>query len=282
MMSREFTGKLLLVALGSACLLLLSWSFKRSSSAQTHTASFERTLPKGRPVAAQAVPVSSPALNPQQAEVDSVSPPQHAVPADPLKHTGAEHAEVLNRAHQLMLSSIHNLNTSDIDLEKYLMNWSSVAKLQAVPEKLDKEDYTLLPPIDLFSIQGETVDQTILAFSIERGVVHMTFSRQRDSAVFAVIDACASNQQASWDLAVREFNERPEAQREALIAAHRRSEAELARLYKEMGESRQTNLLEAARAQHGQIIELQKGLLPFYMAVPKKGATAWARRSIGR
>ena len=39
------------------------------------------------------------------------------------------------------------------------------AKLQAVAQKLDSGDYTLLPQVDLFSMDGETKDQSVVAFS---------------------------------------------------------------------------------------------------------------------
>lgn len=186
------------------------------------------------------------------------------------------------RTQQLVLQSMRDMEAAQADVEQYMLAWRTITKLQAVESKLDANDYTLLPPTDLFTMEGETADQAVLAFTIARGVARIDFRRGTDDAVFAVIDTCAANQQAAWDLAVKEFNEKPVEERERLVEAHRRSEAELARLNAEMNATAQANPLEVARARHGEIRRLQKDLLPFFMVVPKGQTIAWARRSIGR
>lgn len=196
--------------------------------------------------------------------------------------TDPERADILLRAQQLIASNTHEMDPTSTDLEKYLLHWRTIAKLQAVAQKLDSGDYTLLPQVDLFSMDGETKDQSVVAFSIARGVVRILFTRQADAGVFAVIDTCAANQQAAWDAAVRDFNEQPEADRQRLIDAHKRSETALAKLYAEVDAMHQASPLEFARARHDEIRRLQADLLPFYMVVPKNQTLAWARQSIGR
>lgn len=280
-MTQTVATRVLLVGCGAMGFLVLSWALARPGATpmQPPTAT-PATTPGASPRAEAATPSS--AEIPAEVPAPTSGQAKTAPSADPSRLTNAERAEVLGRAHQLMLENVRGLDQTDFELERYLQSWCAVAKLQAVPAKLERGDYTVLPPLDLFSIEGETTDQTIMAFTIHRGVVRFDFARASDKDVFAVIDACATNQQASWDSEVKSFNSKPETEREQLIAAHRQAEAELARIQQELSQSGESNRLELARTRSAQLRKLQDSLLPYYMVLPKKGNTAWARRSIGR
>lgn len=170
------------------------------------------------------------------------------------------------------------------DADTYLSNLLFREKLLLSLEKISNHDYEV---IDIRSMeQSETEDLSYSAFPAGDTHLLIEFRREKDAAVFSVIDAIAEREQAAWNASADKFNELALADRQRRVEQASEVREQLTEVSKELTElvkqgQMGSNLWQTLIARQRNLMTSEHRL-PDGFVVDLKDYRAWVRKSIGR